>query len=537
MDLFGHLAQGLATALSPENLFYCFLGVLIGTLVGVLPGVGPIAGMSLLIPATFGMNPTTAMIMLAGIYYGAMYGGSTTSILINVPGEAASVVTALDGYQMARAGRAGPALAISAVGSFVAGTFSIVMLMILAPPLAQLALKVGPPEYFALMVLGFVLLAYLAQGSMVKALMAAAVGVILGTVGIEPMSGYRRFTFGLPQLWEGLSFVPVVMGLFGLAEVLVSVERSTTQEVIRTRLRDLLPSRREWRDSVAPILRGSVLGFGLGILPGPATVLASFSSYTVEKRLSSHPERFGRGAIEGVAGPEAANNSATGGALVPLLALGIPFAPATAVMMGALMVHGVRPGPMLIEQRPDFFWAVIVSMYIGNAMLLILNLPLVGLFTSLLRVPARYLQPLIVLFCVVGVYSINFAMADVWIMMTFGLLGYLLRRYGFEAAPLVLALVLGPMLETSLRQSLIMSRGDLTVFIARPLSAALLLLALGLLVRPLVRGVMALLRTDGAGLPRQPEPEPGPGAGRRRRDRAAPDHDGARADDDDRAPW
>jgi putative tricarboxylic transport membrane protein len=500
MDLFGHLAQGLATALGPGNLFYCFLGVLIGTLVGVLPGVGPIAGMSLLIPATFGMNPTTAMIMLAGIYYGAMYGGSTTSILINVPGEAASVVTALDGYQMARAGRAGPALTISAVGSFVAGTFSIVMLMILAPLLAQWALKVGPPEYFALMILGFVLLAHLAQGSMVKALMAAALGVILGTVGIEPMSGYRRFTFGLPQLWEGLSFVPVVMGLFGLAEVLISVERSLTQEVIRTRLRDLLPSRQEWRDSVGAILRGSVLGFGVGILPGPATVLASFSAYTVEKRLSRHPERFGRGAIEGVAGPEAANNSATGGALVPLLALGIPFAPAPAVMMGALMIHGVRPGPMLIEQRPDFFWAVIVSMYIGNAMLLILNLPLVGLFASLLRVPARYLQPLIVLFCVVGVYSINYAMADVWIMIAFGLLGYLLRRYGFEAAPLVLALVLGPMLETSLRQSLIMSRGDLTVFITRPLAAALLLVALGLLVRPLVRGAMARRLPGAAGV-------------------------------------
>jgi putative tricarboxylic transport membrane protein len=315
---------------------------------------------------------------------------------------------------------------------------------------------------------------------MVKALMAAAVGVLLGTVGIEPMSGYRRFTFGLPQLWEGLSFVPVVMGLFGLAEVLVSVERSLTQEVIRTRLRDLLPSRQEWRDSAGAILRGSVLGFGVGILPGPATVLASFSSYTVEKRLSRHPERFGRGAIEGVAGPEAANNSATGGALVPLLALGIPFAPAPAVLMGALMIHGVRPGPMLIEQRPDLFWAVIASMYIGNAMLLILNIPLGGLFASVLRVPARYLQPLIVLFCV-----------DVWIMIGFGILGYLLRRYGVEAAPLVLALVLGPMLETSLRQSLIMSRGDLTVFVTRPVSAALLLVALALLARPLARGVMA----------------------------------------------
>jgi putative tricarboxylic transport membrane protein len=487
MDLAGHIVQGFAAALSPENLFYCFLGVLVGTLVGVLPGVGPIAGMSLLIPATFGMNPTTAMIMLAGIYYGAMYGGSTTSILINVPGEAASVVTALDGYQMARAGRAGPALTIAAVGSFVAGTFSIVMLMVLAPLLAQWALRVGPPEYFALMILGFVLLAYLSHGSMVKALVAATLGVLLGTVGIEPMSGYRRFTFGLPQLWEGLGFVPVVMGLFGLAEVLVSVERSLTQEVIRTRLRNLLPSADEWRRSVGPVLRGCVLGFGVGVLPGPATVLASFSSYTVEKRLSRQPERFGRGAIEGVAGPEAANNAATGGALVPLLALGIPFAPAPAVMMGALMIHGLRPGPLLIEQRPDFFWAVIASMYVGNAMLLVLNLPLVGLFASLLRVPGRYLQPLIVLFCVVGVYSINYAMADVWIMIAFGFLGWLMRRAGFEAAPLVLALVLGPMLETSLRQSLIMSRGDLAVFVTRPVSAALLAVAALLLVRPLLR--------------------------------------------------
>jgi putative tricarboxylic transport membrane protein len=478
MDLFGHLAQGLATAISPENLVYCFLGVLIGTLVGVLPGVGPIAGMSLLIPATFGMNPTTAMIMLAGIYYGAMYGGSTTSILINVPGEAASVVTALpDGARRPRG--ASPddlgrrLLRRRHLQHRDADDPGSAARPARAQGGAARVLRADDPWVRPPRVPG-------AQGSMVKALMAAAVGVLLGTVGIEPMSGYRRFTFGLPQLWEGLSFVPVVMGLFGLAEVLVSVERSLTQEVIRTRLRDLLPSRQEWRDSAGAILRGSVLGFGVGILPGPATVLASFSSYTVEKRLSRHPERFGRGAIEGVAGPEAANNSATGGALVPLLALGIPFAPAPAVLMGALMIHGVRPGPMLIEQRPDLFWAVIASMYIGNAMLLILNIPLVGLFASVLRVPARYLQPLIVLFCV-----------DVWIMIGFGILGYLLRRYGVEAAPLVLALVLGPMLETSLRQSLIMSRGDLTVFVTRPVSAALLLVALALLARPLARGVMA----------------------------------------------
>ncbi len=490
MDILGHLGSGLAVALTPANLAYCFLGVFIGTLVGVLPGVGPIAGMSLLIPATFGMNPTTAMIMLAGIYYGAMYGGSTTSILINVPGEAASVVTSLDGYAMARAGRAGPALAMAAIGSFVAGTFSIVMLMVLAPPFAQLALSFGPPEYFAVMILGFVLLSYLVQGSMLKALMVAAFGILLGTVGIEPMSGYRRFTFGRPELWEGIGFVPVAMGLFGIAEVLVSIERTLKQEVIRTKLGDLWPSRQDWRDSFGAMARGSVLGFGVGILPGPATVLASFTSYTVEKRVSKHPERFGRGAIEAVAGPEAANNAAAGGAMVPLLALGIPFAPATAVMMGALMIHGVRPGPLLIEQRPDFFWGVIASMYIGNLMLLVLNLPLVGVFASLLRVPGRFLQPLIVLFCVVGVYSINGTVADVWVMLLFGLLGYVLRRGGFEVAPLVLALVLGPMLETSLRQSLIMFKGDLTVFLRRPVSAGLLVLALGLLLLPLIRQVI-----------------------------------------------
>ncbi|MBI4609806.1 MAG: tripartite tricarboxylate transporter permease [Candidatus Rokubacteria bacterium] len=493
MDILSHLANGLAIALSPGNLFYCFVGVLIGTLVGVLPGVGPIAGMSLLIPATFGMHPTTAMIMLAGIYYGAMYGGSTTSILINVPGEAASVVTSLDGYQMARAGRAGPALAMAAIGSFVAGTFSILMLMLLAPPFAQLALKFGPAEYAAVMILGFVLLAYLVQGSMLKALMVAAFGLLLGTVGIEPMSGYRRFAFGRPELWEGIGFVPVAMGLFGIAEVLVSVERASLQEVIRTKLRHLWPSQEDWKDSIGAILRGSVLGFAVGILPGPATVLASFTSYTVEKRVSRHPERFGRGAIEGVAGPEAANNAATGGAMVPLLALGIPFAPATAVMMGALMIHGVRPGPLLIEQRPDFFWGVIVSMYIGNFMLLILNLPLVGLFASLLRVPGRFLHPLIVLFCLVGVYSINYSVFDVWVMILFGLLGYVLRKGGFEVAPLVLALVLGPVFETSLRQSLIMSRGDLAVFLRRPLAAGLLLVALALVLTPLLRHVSGRL--------------------------------------------
>jgi putative tricarboxylic transport membrane protein len=427
--------------------------------------------------------------MLAGIYYGAMYGGSTTSILINVPGEAASVVTSIDGYQMARAGRAGPALAMAAIGSFVAGTFSIVMLMLLAPPFAQLALTFGPPEYFAVMVLGFVLLSYLAQGSMLKALMVAALGLILGTVGIEPMSGYRRFTFGSPELWEGIGFVPAAMGLFGIAEVLVSLESAVKQEVIRTRLRDLWPTRADWKDSLGAMLRGSVLGFAVGILPGPATVLASFTSYSVEKRFARHPERFGRGAIEGVAGPEAANNAAAGGAMVPLLALGIPFAPATAVMMGALMIHGVRPGPLLLEQRPDFFWAVIVSMYVGNVMLLVLNLPLVGVFASLLRVPARYLQPLIVLFCLVGVYSINASIADVWVMLGFGLLGYVLRRAGFEAAPLVLALVLGPMLETSLRQTLIMFKGDFGVFLRRPVSAGLLLLAVVLVVLLLVRRI------------------------------------------------
>jgi len=495
VDIVGHLGQGFAIAVTPENLVYCFLGVLIGTLVGVLPGLGPVAGMSLLIPATFGMHPTTAMIMLAGIYYGAMYGGSTTSILINVPGEAASVVTSLDGYQMARAGRAGPALAMAAIGSFVAGTFSILMLMLLAPPLAELALRFGPPEYVAVMILGFVLLAYLVQGSMLKALMVAALGLLLGTVGIEPMSGYRRFTFGRPELWEGISFVPVVMGLFGIAEVLVSIERPLDQPIVRTKLRDLLPSRAEWSASTGPICRGSVLGFLIGILPGPATVLASFTSYSVEKRLAKDPARFGRGAIEGVAGPEAANNSATGGALVPLLALGIPFAPATAVMMGALMIHGVRPGPLLMEQRPEFFWSVIVSMYIGNAMLLVLNLPLVGLFASVLRVPGRYLQPLIILFCVVGAYSLSATMTDVWVMLGCGALGYVFRKTGFEVAPLVLALVLGPMLETSLRQSLIMSRGDLTVFIRRPVAAGLLLLAVALVVTPLVRRLASAWRS------------------------------------------
>lgn len=484
MSVLENLLHGFNVVLTFNNLSYCFLGVVIGTLVGVLPGVGPLAGMALLIPTTFGLDPTTATIMLAGIWYGAMYGGSTTSILINVPGEAASVVTALDGYQMARQGRAGPALTIAAVGSFIAGTLSIGGLMLLAPPLAKAALQFGPPEYFALMIVGFIILAYMAQGSMIKALMMAAAGLILGMVGMDPISDYVRFTFGVMEFFEGIHFVPVAMGLFGIAEVLTNAEQSLQKSVIHPRLRDLLPTRQDWKDSWAPILRGSVVGFLCGIIPGPAVVLASFSSYTLEKKLAKQPEKFGRGAIEGVAGPESANNAATGGALIPLLALGIPFAPATALLMSALMIHGVRAGPLLMEQQPEFFWGVVVSMYIGNFMLLLLNLPLVGLFASLLRIPNFLLLPLILLFCLVGVYSINYSVIDIWVMILFGVLGYLMRKYEYEPAPFLLALVLGPMMELALRQSLMMSAGDLSIFFTRPLSAALLVFGSLLILIP-----------------------------------------------------
>ena len=476
-----NLAVGFSVALSPSVLLYAFVGCVIGTLVGVLPGVGPLAGISLLLPATFGMDATRAIVMLAGIYYGAMYGGSTTSILMRIPGEAASVMTCIDGYAMARRGRAGAALAIAAVGSYVAGTVSVVALMLLAPPLAELALRFGPPEYFALLLFGLLVLAYMSSGSMLKSLAMAALGLLLGMVGIDQMSGYFRFAYGMVELGDGLGVVPVAVGLFGLAEILATAGQPVPPEVIKPRLRELLPSRAEWREATAPIARGTGLGFLVGIIPGSAHVISSFVSYALEKKLSRRPEEFGHGAVPGVAGPESANNAATSGAFVPMLALGVPSGPIPAVMLAAMMVHGVSPGPLLISQQPQLFWGFIASMYVGNLVLLILNLPLVGLFVNLLRVPYPYLYPAVLTFSILGVYAVNGSVVDVWIMLAMGLLGYVLRKLGFETAPIVLGVVLAPMIELALRQSLAMSDGRYGIFFQRPIAATLLVVALAMM--------------------------------------------------------
>lgn len=489
MELLNYLGIGFSVALQPVNLFYCFVGVFIGTLVGVLPGIGPVGAMSLLLPTTFKATPEAAIIMLAGIYYGAMYGGSTTSILVNIPGEAASVVTCLDGYQMARQGRAGPALGIAAFGSFIAGTLSILGLMLLAPPLSQLALRFGPPEYFTLMVLGLTILIYLAHGSMAKALIMAGFGIILGLVGLDSINARPRFTFGKMELIDGVGLVPVVMGLFGVSEVLLNIEQVVRRDVLKTKVKGLLPSVKDWKDSAGPMARGSLLGFFLGILPGGGAVISSFISYAVEKRISKHPERFGTGAIEGVAGPESANNAATGGAFIPLMTLGIPPNVIMAMLLGAFMIHGVTPGPLMMKQNPGIFWGVIVSMYIGNIMLLILNLPLITIWVQVLKVPYKILFPLILLFCLIGVYSVNNVVFDIYIMLIFGIMGYLMKKFGYEGAPLVLAFVLGPLMENNLRKSLIISQGDFSIFFVRPLAAASLILALFLLISPFIPGL------------------------------------------------
>jgi putative tricarboxylic transport membrane protein len=481
LETLQNLAVGFSVALSPPVLLYAFIGCVIGTLVGVLPGVGPLAGISLLLPATFGMDATRAMVMLAGIYYGAMYGGSTTSILMRIPGEAASVMTCIDGYAMARKGRAGAALAIAAVGSYIAGSVSVIGLMLLAPPLAAFALRFGPPEYFALLLFGLLVLAYMSSGSMLKSLAMAALGLLLGMVGIDQMSGYFRYAYGVVELGDGLGVVPVAVGLFGLAEILATAGQPVPPQVIKPRLRELLPSRTEWRESVAPIGRGTVLGFLIGIIPGSAHIISSFVSYALEKKLSRRPEEFGHGAVAGVAGPESANNSATSGAFVPMLALGVPSGPIPAVMLAAMMVHGVAPGPLLIKQQPELFWGFIASMYVGNRVLLILNLPLVGLFVNLLRVPYPYLYPAILTFSILGVYAVNGSVVDVWIMLVMGVLGYVLRKFDFETAPIVLGVVLAPMIELALRQSLAMSDGRYGIFFQRPIAATLLVVALGMM--------------------------------------------------------
>lgn len=475
MEALQGIVNGFSVALTGTNILMCFLGCLLGTIVGVLPGLGPVGAMALLIPSTFVLGPTSAMIVLAGIFYGAMYGGSTTSILLNVPGEAASVVTAIDGYKMALKGRAGAALAVAAVGSFVAGTLGVVALMLFAPPLATFALAFGPPEYFSLALLGLIFLSQMGGGTPSKSYLMVGFGLLLGTIGTDMMSGITRFTFGNVELSQGIELVPVAMGLYGIGEVLLIAERITgIPQMIKVKLRELFPTATEWKRATFPMFRGGFVGFIIGLIPGPAAILSTFVAYALEKKISKRAEDFGKGAIEGVAGPEAANNAATAGSMVPLLALGIPFAPPTAMLMGALMIHGVQPGPLFMKQCPDIFWGVIASMYIGNVVLLILNLPLVSVFASIMRIPQHLLMGIILVLCLVGSFSINNSVLDVYIVIGMGLLGYILKKLKFDLAPLILGLVLGPMIEKDFRQSLFIARGDIWLILNRPITMVLL---------------------------------------------------------------
>ena len=465
-----------------------------GTLVGVLPGLGPTATIAMLLPLTVGLDPVTAIIMIAGIYYGASYGGSTTAILVNIPGEAQSVVTCLDGYKMAQQGRAGPAIGIAAIGSFIAGTLGAIGIGLASMPLIKFAIRFGPPEYFALMLLGFVVLLVLSKGSVVKSLIMIFAGLLLSTVGQDVITGQARYSFDIPELADGISIVTIAMGLFGMGEVLFNLEDLSRRNVQHIALRNLFPTRDDWRRSAMPVARGSVLGFLVGLLPGGGATLASFVSYALEKKVSKHPERFGHGAIEGVAGPEAANNAGAAGSFIPLLTFGLPGNPVTAILLGALVLYGVTPGPLMIQTNPAIFWGVIASMYVGNVILLLLNLPLVGVWVQLLRVPYRYLFPPLVLFMIVGSYSINNSVFDVGALLIFGVIGYGLRKLDFDPAPLILAFVLGGPIETNLRQSLMMGHGAWQILVERPISLTILIAALVITVLPLFGAVRGLLR-------------------------------------------
>ena len=477
-DVLG-LWQGFQIAFSPVNLLWCFIGSVLGTAVGVLPGLGPAATIALLLPISMKMgSPVTAIILMSGIFYGAMYGGSTTSILLNIPGEAASVVTCIDGYQMAKKGRAGPALGVAAIGSFVAGTVGVIGLTAMAPPLAEAALKFGPPEYFSLTVLGLLLATYLAGESPLKGLMMAIFGLILGSVGLDPLSGAVRFAFGIPDLMSNIDFVTIAMGLFGVGEILISLESSEAASILTTKIKNVFPTMADLARSGWAMVRGSVIGFAVGILPGGGAVLSSLISYAVEKKVSKHPEEFGHGAIEGVAGPEAANNSAASSSFIPLLTLGIPGNASTAMIFAALLIQGVTPGPFLLKEHADVFWGVVASMYIGNVILVVLNLPLVGMWAQLLRVPYAFMAPLIMVLTLVGVYSVNNSVFDIWVMLIMGIFGYLARKLKFDLGPLLLAFVLGPIMERSLRQALLMSHGGFGIFFARPISGALMATAI-----------------------------------------------------------
>lgn len=482
MDLLSNLALGFQVALTLDNLLYCFGGVILGTLIGVLPGIGPVATISMLLPFTFHLPPTSALIMLAGIYYGAQYGGSTSAILVNLPGEASSVVTCLDGYAMARSGRAGHALGIAAIGSFFAGCVATLILAAMAPPLAELAFQFGAAEYFSLMVLGLVAAVVLAQGSLLKALAMIVFGILLGTVGMDTTTGDQRFTFGMPELSDGLGFVVVAMGMFGFAGIIANFDTPENRDILRTKIGSLLPGWKEIRQASGAIVRGTGIGSLLGVLPGGGAMLGSFASYMMEKRIAKDPSRFGNGAIEGVAGPESANNAGAQTSFVPMLTLGLPTNPVMALMIGAMTIQGIQPGPQVMTQQPELFWGMIASMWVGNLLLVVLNLPLVGLWVKLLSVRYRLLYPAILLFCAIGVYSLNSSVMEVFLAVGFGFLGYGLMRLGCEPAPLLLALVLGPMLEDNFRRALTISRGDPTVFLTRPISGGLLLVALVLLL-------------------------------------------------------
>ena len=482
MDVFANLWLGLQTAMSLANLFYCFVGVFLGTAIGVLPGLGPVATIAMLLPITFGLPPVSALIMLAGIYYGAQYGGSTTAILVNLPGESSSVVTAMDGYQMARQGKAGRALATAAIGSFFAGTVSTLVIAFFAPPLAEMALKFGPAEYFSLMVLGLVASIVLAHGSLLHALGMILLGLFLGLVGTDVNSGTARFTFDTPELADGVGFVVVAMGVFGIGEIIANLEHEATREVTLKSVTGLFPSREDWGRIWAPILRGTALGSVLGILPGGGAMLASFGAYSLEKKVSKTPGEFGKGAIEGVAGPEAANNAGAQTSFIPMLTLGIPSNPVMALMIGAMIIQGIQPGPSVMTEQPTLFWGLIVSMWIGNLMLLVLNLPLIGLWVRMISIPYHMLYPAIIVFCAIGVFSLNNTTFDVYLMAVFGLLGYIFTKLDAEPAPLLLAFILGPMMEEFLRRAMLISKGDPLVLVTRPISAVMLLFAAGLMV-------------------------------------------------------
>lgn len=490
MSLLSNLELGFGVALSLANLAYCFIGVVVGTAIGVLPGVGPLVTIAVLLPLTFGLPADSAMIMLAGIYYGAAYGGSTTAILVNLPGEQGAAVTVIDGYQMAKQGRAGPALAIAAIGSFVAGCFGTFLIAVLAVPLTKVALKFGAPEFTSLIVLALVATAVMVHGSMIKGIAVALLGVMFGLAGIDVTSGIERFTFGVPGLYEGVPFVVVAMGLFAFAEIIRNLEHAETNIAETIKVTTLMPTRADFKASWKPILRGTAIGSFFGILPGAGQTIASFGAYAVEKKISATPERFGHGAIEGVAAPESANNASAQCAFIPTLTLGIPGSGTMALMLGALMIQGVTPGPRILTDNPELFWGLIASMWIGNLLLVVLNLPLVGLWVSMLKIPYRWLFPIVLVFSCIGIYTINQSAIDVWLMVSFGVLGYIFVKLDCEPAPFILGILLGPLLETNMRRSLLLSHGDFSTFLIHPISAAFLLAAvvlIALLVIPAIR--------------------------------------------------